>query len=144
VSGPLAPLGPGVLGLSTAQWAAGRGLAARLLGRDADHAARGRAKTGRRWQTAVQKGRLDPADRAESSARLESPPFGPSALDGAATFPEAVEAKVPVLALVVARRTPGLPTLSSTSSPPISDLAERAGLCVGQGFCRRDVSGRRA
>lgn len=132
MNGPLAILGPGVLGLSTAQWAAERGLAVRLLGRDAEHAARGRTGIERRWEAAVRKGRLDPAAHAAASARLEALPFGPTALDGAAAFleavPEVVEAKVPVLAAAAAWGGPGLPVLSGTSALPVTDLAREAGL----------------
>ncbi|HEX9010727.1 MAG TPA: 3-hydroxyacyl-CoA dehydrogenase family protein [Holophagaceae bacterium] len=132
MTGPLAILGPGVLGLSLAQWAAERGLAVRLLGRDAAHAARGRAEIERRWEAAVQRGRLDPGGRAAASARLEAHPFGPPALAGAGAFLEAVpevrEAKVPVLAAAAAWGAPDLLLLSGTSALPVADLAGDAGL----------------
>ena len=58
MSGPLAILGPGTLGLSAAQWAAECGLEARLLGRDLEHAETGLSKIHRHWDQALAKGHL--------------------------------------------------------------------------------------
>ena len=128
----LAILGPGVLGLSLAQWAAERGLLVRLLGRDGDHAARGLAEIDRRWAIAVGKGRLGPEEHTRARARLEAHAFTPEALAGIGTFleavPEEVGAKVPVLAAAAAWGRPDLLMLSGTSALPISELARRAGL----------------
>lgn len=132
MTGPLAILGPGVLGLSAAKWAAECGVGVRLLGRDLDHTARGRAEIERRWEAAVAKGHLDPGARAQARARLEVQAFGPEALADAGTFleavPENVEAKIRVLATAAAWGPPGLLMLSGTSALPVSELARGAGL----------------
>jgi 3-hydroxybutyryl-CoA dehydrogenase len=132
VNGPLVILGPGVLGLSAAQWAAERGLAVKLLGRDADHAARGCAEIQRRWEAAVRKGRLDPADHAAAAARLEAFPFDPGALKGASAFlealPERAATKVPALTAAAAWGAPDLLILTGTSALPVTDLARETGL----------------
>lgn len=130
--GPLAILGPGVMGLSTAQWAAERGLEVRLLGRDADHAAFGRAEIERRWEASVQKGRFSAQDHASASARLQTAAFGPEAVSGVAAFLEAVpedpDTKVRVLRKAASWGQPDLLCLSGTSSLPITGLAQAAGL----------------
>lgn len=132
MNGPLAILGPGALGLSTAQWAAERGQSVRLLGRNQDHADRGRAEIERRWETAIARGRLTPDERASASARLEAHPFGPEALIRASAFleavPESVEAKRPVLTAAATWGPPDLLLLSGTSALPIADLARAADL----------------
>ena len=132
MTGPLGILGPGVLGLSAAQAAAERGLAVRLLGRDAAHAAAGVAEVHRRWDRAVATGRMAPAAAAEAAASLVYAAFGPEALEGLAALlealPEDPAPKAHVLADAAHWGDPNLLLLSGTSSLPISDLARRAEL----------------
>lgn len=132
VTAPLAILGPGVLGLSAAQWAAERGLRVRLLGRDASHAAKGRVEIQRRWEAAVRGGRIAPEALAAALDRLEAHPFAPEALSDAETFLEAVPetpaAKIPVLASAAAWGSPDLLLLTGTSSLPVEALARAAGI----------------
>lgn len=128
----LAILGPGVLGLSAAQWAAERGLEVRLLGRDLEHAARGRAEIERRWEISIQRGRFLTQDHAAASSRLQADAFGPAALSEVTAFLEAVpedpDSKVSVLRDVARWSHPDLLCLSGTSALPISGLARGAGL----------------
>jgi 3-hydroxybutyryl-CoA dehydrogenase len=128
----LAILGPGVLGLSLAQWAAECGLVVRLLGRDLDHAARGCMEIERRWAHAVAKGRMRAEARAEAQARLSPQGFGPDALQALGTLLEAIpedpDRKADVLAAAGAWAPADLVILTGTSSLPVSTLAERAGL----------------
>lgn len=131
MSATLAILGPGVLGLSTAQWAAECGLETRLLGRDRDHAEAGLQEVHRRWHRAVAKDRMAPEMRERCMERLSAAAFSASALEGASAFlealPEAPELKAPVLAAAVNWGSPDLLLLSGTSALPITDLACRAG-----------------
>lgn len=127
----LAVLGPGVLGLSAAQWAAECGLATRLLGRDADHAARGLTEIRRRWDRAVSRARMGREARDRALGLLSVAAFAPSALEGVSVLlealPEAADLKAPALAAAAAWGSPELLLLSGTSSLPIGDLARRSG-----------------
>ncbi|MCE1203876.1 MAG: 3-hydroxyacyl-CoA dehydrogenase family protein [Holophagaceae bacterium] len=127
----LAILGPGVLGLSTAQWAAECGLPTRLLGRDQEHAEAGLREVHRRWDRAVTQGRMTPEARDRAIERLSAAAFGAPALEGASAFlealPEALELKAPALSAAIAWGSPEMLVLSGTSSLPIADLARRAG-----------------
>ena len=131
-SGALAILGPGVLGLSAAQWAAERGLRVRLLGRDAAHAARGLAELARRWDAAVARGRLTPEAHAAAAMRIEGAAFGPEALSGVEALLEAVPedpgAKARVLSAAAAWGAPDLLILTGTSALPVTGLAQASGL----------------
>jgi 3-hydroxybutyryl-CoA dehydrogenase len=130
--GPLAILGPGTLGLSTAQWAAECGLETRLLGRDLEHAQAGVREVHRRWARSLAKGHLSPEARDLYHGRLRPAPFSPSALEGASALlealPEDPDLKTPALASAALWGSPDLLLLSGTSSLPISDLARRSGL----------------
>lgn len=132
MSGPLAILGPGTLGLSTAQWAAECGLEARLLGRDLNHAERGLHEIHLRWDRARTLGRLSQEAWEQARARLHAAAFGPKALQGASSLlealPEDLDLKTPILAAVAAWGAPDLLILSGTSALPISELATRSGL----------------
>ncbi len=132
MTGPLGILGPGVLGRSTAQAAAERGLRVRLLGRDLAHATAGVAEVNRRWDRAVAAGRMDPAAAAEAATLLVPASFDPEALEGLAALlealPEDPAPKAHVLADAAHWGHPDLLLLSGTSSLPISDLARRAEL----------------
>jgi 3-hydroxybutyryl-CoA dehydrogenase len=132
VTGFLAILGPGRLGLSTAQWAAECGLEVRLLGRDQGHAEAGLREIHRRWDRAQVQGRLAADTREQASLRLGAQGFGPGALEGASTLFEAVpedsEVKARVWAEVAGWGLRDVLFLSGTSSLPMSQLAQRAGL----------------
>lgn len=132
MKGPLAILGPGVLGLSAAQWAAEQGLEVRLLGRDADHAARGLAEIERRWKASVQKGRLSAQDHLQALARIEARGFDAHALTGVVIFLEAVPEDAEIKRQVLSAAARWAPTdmlmLSGTSALPIGGLAENSGL----------------
>ncbi len=132
MNGPLLILGPGTLGLSTAQWAAECGLETRLLGRDLEHAEAGVQELHRRWSRAVAKGYLSPAASEQAIHRLKAAPFSAAALEGAAilleALPEVAELKGPALATAARWGHPDLLFLSGTSALPIRDLAHRAGL----------------
>ena len=132
MTGTLAILGPGALGLSTAQWAAECGLEVRLLGRDLDHARQGLRTMERRWEAALRKGALTPPAREQAQARLQALPFGPDALEGVAilleALPEDPVLKASALAAATGWGGEDLLLLSGTSALPISDLAEAAGL----------------
>ncbi|WP_243301920.1 3-hydroxyacyl-CoA dehydrogenase family protein [Geothrix oryzisoli] len=132
MTGALAILGPGVLGLSTAQWAAECGLEVRLLGRNLDYAKQGLRHVERRWEAALRKGVLTPQAREEAQARLQVRPFGPEALEDASILLEALpeDPALKTLALAAAKDWGGkdLLLLSGTSALPISGLAEAAGL----------------
>lgn len=132
MTGVLAILGPGALGLSAAQWAAECGLEVRLLGRDLDHARRGLAEVERRWEADLRKGRLAAELRKQALARLRPAPFGPGAMEGVdillEALPEDPALKAPALAAASAWAGAGLLPLSGTSALPISGLAAAAGL----------------
>jgi len=130
--GPLAILGPGALGLSTAQWSAECGLATRLLGRDLEHAQAGVCEIHRRWQRSCAKGRLSLEARDRCMERLGAAPFTASALEGVSALlealPEDAGLKVPVLASAALWGSSDLLLLTGTSSLPVSGLARQSGL----------------
>ena len=130
--GPLAILGPGILGLSTAQWAAECGLETWLLGRSHEHAEAGVHEIHRRWDRSLAKGRLSREAWARAVDRLRAAPFSPSALNGVSilleALPEDPDLKIPVLASAARWGPPELLLLSGTSALPVLDLAVRSGL----------------
>ena len=132
MSGPLAILGPGTLGLSTAQWAAECGVETRLLGRDRDHAEAGLRKIHRRWDSELAKGRLSPAARDQAIGRLTAAAFESTTLEDISALLEAIpedpDRKALALASAACLGPPDLLLLSGTSALPISDLARRSGL----------------
>lgn len=125
-------LGPGVLGLSLAQWAAECGLEVRLLGKDLEHATRGCMEIERRWARAAAKGRMSAETRAAAQARLSPHGFGPDPLQDMdfllEAIPEDLNRKAAVLAATGSWAPAHLAILTGTSSLPVSTLAERAGL----------------
>lgn len=127
MTSPLAILGPGTLGLSTAQWAAECGLEVRLLGRTLGHAEAGLRRIELHWQRAADAGRLSLVAKAAARALITPAPFSPGALQGVATFleavPESPEAKVPVLTQASSWGSPDLLILTGTSALPVSALA---------------------
>jgi 3-hydroxybutyryl-CoA dehydrogenase len=130
MTGILAILGPGALGLSAAQWAAECGLEVRLLGRDLDHARQGVREVERRWERALRKGAMAP--KVQDRARIQAAPFGPEAMDGVGilleALPEDPAVKAPALAAASAWAGDGLLMLTGTSALPVTDLASAAGL----------------
>lgn len=128
----LAILGPGALGLSTAQWAAECGLDVRLLGRDLVHAQRGLQQVERRWKAALERGALSPEAHGQVRARIQACPFGPEAMEDVSlileALPENPAVKVPALAEAADWGAPDLLLLSGTSALPIAVLAEAAGI----------------
>jgi 3-hydroxybutyryl-CoA dehydrogenase len=126
----LAVLGPGSLGLSTAQWAAECGLEVRLLGRDLFHARRGLQELERRWEAAQRKGTLSLLAVKNARSRVQASAFGPEALQGVSTLlealPEEPHLKVPALSAAAGWGEPDLLLLSGTSALPILGLAEAA------------------
>lgn len=131
VTGALAILGPGTLGLSAAQWAAECGLEVRLLGRDPDHARRGLQEVERRWDSALRKGTISPLDQERARRLIRTGAFGPAALEGVSilleALPESSDQKVPALASAVAWGDADLLLLSGTSALPIAGLAQASG-----------------
>ncbi len=132
MSGALAILGPGTLGLSAAQWSAECGLETRLLGRTREHAEAGLQEIHRRWDSALAKGRLTPEGRNQALGNLTAAAFQTTALEGVSALLEALpeDPGIKALALTSAARWghPDLLLLSGTSGLPISELAQRAGL----------------
>lgn len=132
MTGPLAILGPGTLGLSTARWAAECGIETRLLGRDLAHAETGLERIHASWNRAVERGRMSPAERGMAAARLSASGFGPAALQGASAFlealPEAIEIKHPALAAASEWGAASLLVLTGTSAISITELALRSKL----------------
>ena len=129
---PLAILGPGTLGLSTAQWAAECGLETWLLGRNLEHAQTGVGEVHRRWDRSLAGGRLSPEARDRYLGKLKAAPFSASTLEGASVLlealPEDPDLKIPALTSAALWGPPDLLLLSGTSALPVSDLAARSGL----------------
>ena len=129
--GPLAILGPGTLGLSTAQWAAECGLETWLLGRNLEHAQAGVGEVHRRWDRSLAKGRLSPEARDRYLGKLKAAPFSASTLEGASVLlealPEDPDLKIPALTSAALWGPPDLLLLSGTSALPVSNLAARSG-----------------
>lgn len=125
-------LGPGVLGRSTAQWAAERGLEVRLIGRDPDHAADACREVKRRWDAAVATGRMREPDALAARARLSAHGFGPEPFRDLEilleALPEDPDAKASALGAVGALAPRDLLLLTGTSSLPVGLLARQAGL----------------
>ncbi|HJW43430.1 MAG TPA: 3-hydroxyacyl-CoA dehydrogenase family protein [Geothrix sp.] len=132
MTGILAILGPGVLGRSTAQWAAECGLEVRLLGRDRAHAEAARLAIQRRWEEAAAKGQPEAGLSTAALGRLTAHPFEAGSLEGVdlllEALPEDMDAKVPGLASAGRWGSRELAILSGTSALPISALAQRSGL----------------
>jgi len=132
MTGILAILGPGTLGLSAAQWAAECGLEVRLLGRDLNHARQGVREVERRWERALRRGALTPEVHDRARARIQAAPFSPEAMEGVGilleALPEDPAVKVPALAAASAWAGDGLLVLTGTSALPITDLASAAEL----------------
>lgn len=126
----LAILGPGALGLSTAQWAAECGLEVRLLGRDLAHARHGLQEVERRWKLALERDTLSPEVHGQVRSRIQAAPFGPEAMEDVSIFLEALAedpaVKAPALAEAARWGAADLLLLSGTSALPISGLAEIA------------------
>ncbi len=83
MSGVLAILGPGTLGLSTAQWAVACGFSVRLLGRDLSHAEAGVRAIHDRWEREAAAGRLHPEAHTRGLDLLQAGTLGTASLAGA-------------------------------------------------------------
>ncbi|WP_243321884.1 3-hydroxyacyl-CoA dehydrogenase family protein [Geothrix sp. SG200] len=130
MTGCLAILGPGALGLSAAQWAAECGLDVRLLGRDLAHARHGLEEVERRWKLALERGTLSPEVHGQARTRIQVASFGPKAMEDVSIFlealPEDPAVKAPALAEAARWGAANLLMLSGTSALPIAGLAEAA------------------
>ena len=125
-------LGPGVLGLSAAQWATRCGLNVRLLGRDEAHANGGLAELERRWNRQVNQGKLDEEGRLRLRARVEGADFSREAIQDLSAILEAVPEdralKVSLLADLGRWALADMLCLTGTSGLPVGPMAQEAGL----------------
>lgn len=132
MTGALAILGPGVLGRSTARWAAERGLEVRLLGRSLDHALQGLRGVEEHWKAASLRGAMMDRDLEEARARLRAGVFAPESLEGTSVLlealPEEAGQKAPALAAAASWGGSDLLLLTGTSALPVSVLAEASGI----------------
>ena len=128
----LAILGPGTLGLSTAQWAAECALQVRLLGRDLEHAAKGLAEIERRWKVAVQRGQLTAQKHGEASHRLTAHAPSPESLESMDVLLEALPESLEIKGHAWRQQKKWVPSktllLSGTSSLSIAAINAVAGL----------------
>lgn len=123
-------IGPGTLGGSLAPWAAECGLEVRLLGRDADHAARALAALDLRWGVLVRKGRLTPEAHVHARSRLTA--HGPEGLAGCTTVLEAIPEepgrKADLWSSLAPALAPEVLCLTGSSALPVEALDRAAGL----------------
>ncbi len=123
-------LGPGVLGLSLAQWAAERGMEVRLMGRDHAHAARGLEELARRWQVLLDRGKILPGVVKGCLARVR--PLDPGAWDDCSILLEATPEHPEAKARIWRGLASGLPSrmlcLTGSSALPVGPMAQAAGL----------------
>ncbi len=132
MTGALAILGPGALGLSAAQWAAECGLEVRLLGRDLEHARQGLRTIQARWEAARLKGIRPEEARERARPRLHAAAFSREGLEGISflleALPEDPGLKASALAKAASWGSPDLALLSGTSALPVTGLADAAGV----------------
>ncbi|HJV21148.1 MAG TPA: 3-hydroxyacyl-CoA dehydrogenase family protein [Holophagaceae bacterium] len=123
-------LGPGVLGLSLAQWAAERGLQVRLMGRDRTHAERGLAELTRRWGVLAAKGKLAEGARETLEARVRA--LEPGRWEDCTVVleatPEDPDLKTRIWKGLAERLLPSVLCLTGSSALPVAALAREAGL----------------
>ncbi len=123
-------LGPGVLGLSLAQWAAEQGLAVRLMGRDRGHAERGLAELRRRWEVLTRKGKIAPEAGEALRGRVRALESGQ--WEDCTTLLEATPEDPGLKAQIWERLRETLPPnllcLTGSSALPVGALARSAGL----------------
>ena len=122
----LAIIGPGTLGLSLARWATECGLQVALAGRDLDHATRRIQEADRRWDMAVQKGRITARQWQEARARLHACDTWEAAVDGACwvleALPESLEVKTRTWARLDSLMPSEVSRLTGTSSIPVASI----------------------
>ncbi len=123
-------LGPGVLGLSLAQWAAEQGMEVRLFGRDLSHAERGRAELARRWALLANKGKIHPDLPAILLARVQA--GTPGQLQDCSAFLEATPEQPELKAAIWEALGRALPVdtlcLTGSSALPVGPMAQAAHL----------------
>lgn len=142
----LAVVGPGAYGRSLAAWAARRGVAVRLVGRNVEHGEAGRIRILEEWDAAVARGRMAEAEREPAQALLVAAASLEGALEDADTVLEALPEDLTVKARFWRALAPweGL-ALSGSSSIPMGALALAAGhpgpLLGFHGFVPVDRSG---
>ena len=128
----LAILGPGVLGLSLARWAAERGLTVALGGRTLQHATQALQGLEHRWDQAVRRGELTAEAQDAACARIHPQPSWAAAADGACAvleaLPEQLETKVQAWQLLDVALPPGVLRLTASSSLPLSVIRAQAGM----------------
>lgn len=128
----LAIIGPGTLGLSLARWAAECGLQVALAGRDLSHAQDGLRKADRRWEMAVQKGRITAGKRHSALERLHACGTWEEAVEGACwvleALPESLERKAWAWARLDAQSPAGASRLTGTSSIPVALIHAASGM----------------
>lgn len=130
MNAPLAILGPGTLGLSLAQRAAELGMDVRLVGRDADHASRGRQALEGRWLGLVERGKLAAQEVPGLIARITL--HGMEGTVGCGTLLEAVPEdpglKAAVWRELAGTLAPETLCLTGSSALPVGPMATQAGL----------------
>ncbi|HJW34925.1 MAG TPA: 3-hydroxyacyl-CoA dehydrogenase family protein [Holophagaceae bacterium] len=123
-------LGPGVLGLSLAQWAAEQGLQVRLMGRDRAHAERGLIELNHRWEVLTRKGKVLPEARETFTHRVR--PLAPGQWEDCTALleatPEDPHLKARVWESLRGNLPPHLLCLTGSSALPVGTLARAAGL----------------
>jgi 3-hydroxybutyryl-CoA dehydrogenase len=128
----MAILGPGILGLSLAAFAAERGVDVRLVGRNPQHAADAVGIVKARWGRHLDTGRLTPAAIAAATCRLHACASLEEALDGATiafeALPEDLGTKQLHWARIGAAAAPTALLLTGTSSIPLDLLGRGTGL----------------
>lgn len=128
----LAILGPGILGLSLAAFAAEKGLEVRLAGRDSQHAAAGVARVQERWERRHAAGKAPLASVVTGTACLRACASLEEALDGAAVafeaLPETLDTKRRAWSTIAAGAAAGTLLLTGSSSLPLARIGRGAGL----------------
>jgi 3-hydroxybutyryl-CoA dehydrogenase len=128
----LAILGPGILGISVAAFAAEQGLEVRLVGRDLAHAEAGVRKIHARWQKHLAKGRISSRTLELGQIRLRACTSLERALDGASTvleaLPEVLEMKQQAWSRIARAAAPSVLLLTGSSSLPLARIREGARL----------------
>lgn len=121
-------LGPGVLGLSLAQWAAEQGLQVRLMGRDLLHAERGVAELARRWGLLEAKGKIPSGAREAhlGSVRALKPHQWADCSVLLEATPEDPELKARIWDDLSRTLPPNMLCLTGSSALPVGPLAQAA------------------
>ena len=125
-------VGPGALGLSLAGWAAECDIQVALVGRDAAHVNSRLQKIDRRWEMAVQKGRITEKQRQKARANLHACNTWESAVDGACwvleALPESLDVKAHAWSRLEAILPWGVSRLTGTSSISVAAILAASGM----------------